>query len=184
MGTSFKYYAIRIQKKYGTLNFKKYSVAGFGIGGYHICRSRNKEIFIGLNIFHCQKGGYITSDNVCDEIVHCPYDNSDMIFCKVCDENQLINCNRSKATYKKYCGLNFYMGLKEECKKFNSFNFWRKGSNIYETIDHSNTQNKNINISSFKVNSDLLAQCKPSQIPCGDFNCYNFTDVCKYKLNL
>ena len=111
VGTSLKYYAIRIQKKYGNLNFKKHSVAGFDIGGYHICKFRKKEIFIGLNIFHCQEGGYITSDNVCDEIVHCPYDNSDEIFCKVCDENQLINCNRSQAAYKKYCGLNFYMGL-------------------------------------------------------------------------
>ena len=70
--TSLKYYAIRIQKKYGNLNFKKHSVAGFDIGGYHICKFRKKEFFIGLNIFHCQKGGYITSDNVCDEIVHCP----------------------------------------------------------------------------------------------------------------
>ena len=39
-------------------------------------------MFIGLNLFHCKKGGYITSNNICDEIIHSPYDNSDEYFCK------------------------------------------------------------------------------------------------------
>ena len=185
LGSSLNYSAFTIQKKYGKLSIKKHSISGFGIGGYHIFKFRKKKLFIGLNIFHCQKGGYITSDNICDEITHCPYDNSDENFCKVCNENQQINCNKRKSTHNRYCGLNLYVGLKEECKKFNSFNSWRKGSNIYEIIEKRNTQNKNINISSVKRNSTLLTQCKPFEIPCGtkDFYCYNFTDVCKYKLN-
>ena len=56
LGSSLKYYAYSIQKKYGKLSIKKYSNPAFGIGGYHIFKFRKKKIVIGLNLFHCKKG--------------------------------------------------------------------------------------------------------------------------------
>ena len=77
------------------------------------------------------------------------------------------------------------MGLKGECKKFNSLHSWRKSSNIFEMTEKRNIQNKKIKISSVKGNSLLLTKCKAFEISCGTeaANCYKFTDVCKYKLN-
>ena len=184
VGNISNYYTFRIQKKYSKLIIEKQSEADFDGQGCLICKCDTLKKVIGINLFHCQRGGYISSNSVCNEAVDCPNDQSDEDFCKVCKETDLTNCNyTTMPLHKNYCKLNFYVGLKGKCKKFNSLNSWEEHSNTHEAIQISN--NKNINIlSPSKENPGLFHLCKPFEILCGKntLYCYNITDLCQYKL--
>ena len=182
-----KYYVFEIINRYKKLIVKAYSKVILDVGAYYICQFEKMQLQVGNNIFKCKKGGYISPYYICDKLVDCPNDNSDEDFCNICHENSM-NC-KSLTKHKIYCGFNFYMSFDGNCKKINSFIFWKDHFSEYSIspeVDFQKNDNNIFQQLSVKGRNDsFLVSCKPFEISCGNntIPCYNFTDICTYKLS-
>ena len=47
------------------------------IKGLYVCHFDRLEILVGINIYNCRRGGYISTIHICDGIFDCPNDKSD-----------------------------------------------------------------------------------------------------------
>ena len=116
---------IEITKLFNRPKFKYISKQNSTHGGYTICNIKRSKIKIGINLFHCKKGGYILQNLVCDENKDCPNDNSDEDFC-ICNNgikniSKTVFCQVLKISHSiAHCTPNYYVGHKGSCDKYNS----------------------------------------------------------------
>ena len=114
---------IQIYKLFGKLRLHHVSVQNSTLDGFYICTFHQKKIIIGINMFHCQKGGYILHKYTCDGIKDCPNDNSDELSC-ICEKEYFDSKHRSLCMQIKsvlkipYCTSKYYVDLKGICKKY------------------------------------------------------------------
>ena len=195
-----KVHIIEITKFFNKPNFNYIINQNSTRGGYAICNIERSKIKIGINIFHCKKGGYILQNLVCDENRDCPNDSSDEDFC-ICNKG---NENSSKAILCKvlkinqsvtHCTPNYYVGLKGSCDKYDSGdkeilqNFLCNTVEQLITTSSPDVQNcgvkpQNTSLPLLSSQANHIFPCRPYEIPCMDSNaCFDFKDICLYKLD-
>ena len=90
--------AIKIYKLFNQVQFKQIKKQTSTISGYIPCNFNKVKIQIGINVFHCKKGGYISPEYMCDEHKDCPNDNTDEYFC-MCNKDmynmKILFCAKS-----------------------------------------------------------------------------------------
>ena len=120
-----KVHIIEIHRFFSRLKFNYIYKQKIPLSGYVICNIKRTKIKIGINIFHCNKGGYMLHNLVCDKNKDCPNDNSDEDYC-ICNEG---NENSSKQFFCKvlkinqsrtHCTPNYYVGHKGSCDKYDT----------------------------------------------------------------
>ena len=180
-------------KKY--LNTYKYKTKSVGIAvaqGFYVCERSKETIFFGIIIYSCSKGGYISSQYLCDGTIDCPNDNSD----------EILSICLDKSYSKGGCSSLYFADLDGVCLKYASLTLNQMTASQQDFLCKSG-----IKIDWAMVN-DLVADCGtrvedepqlllllqnklrmrcalPDQIPCKEHHprCYNITEICKYKLN-
>ena len=114
---------IQVYKLFGKLRIHHISAQNYSLDGIFICTYSQRKINIGINMFHCKKGGYILHKYICDGIKNCPNDNSDELSC-ICvkdyfDSKHKNLCMQIKPELKiPQCTSNYYLDLKGKCKKY------------------------------------------------------------------
>ena len=109
--------AIKIYKLFNQVQFKQIKKQTSTISGYIPCNFNKVKIQIGINVFHCKKGGYISPEYMCDEHKDCPNDNTDEYFC-MCNKDMYnmkksILCKKLKSRQNiSKCTPNYYMDTK------------------------------------------------------------------------
>ena len=99
---------VKVYKLFGKLRLHHVSVQNSTMDGFHICTFNQRKINIGINMFHCKKGGYILQKYTCNGIKDCPNDNSDELSC-ICekeyfDSKHMPLCMQIKSVLKiPYC---------------------------------------------------------------------------------
>ena len=73
--------SVKFHKLFGKVRFIYHIENNSTVSGTHICVSHKRRNYIGTNIFHCIKGGYILYRNTCDGVNDCPNDSSDEQSC-------------------------------------------------------------------------------------------------------
>ena len=77
---------VQVHTLFGKVRFVYHVQNNSTVSGIHICVSHKRRNYIGSNIFHCNKEGYILYRNTCDGTKDCPNDNSDEQSC-ICDKD-------------------------------------------------------------------------------------------------
>ena len=160
------------------------------------------------NLFSCKSGSFISSRKVCDETVDCGLsDNSDEYKCKCQTQDRRCKYITSdqKRTWK--CSSFYFTGIDGKCY---SFDHQYIQVNIINKISIISNKIKCINgneIDTILID-DLVSDCgesgddesvlkdilvnhnyyschKEGEIPCknGHNRCFDFTDICVYRLN-
>ena len=114
----------QVHKLFGKVRFIYHVENNSTVSGIHICVAHKRRNYIGSNIFHCNKGGYILYSNTCDGTKDCPNDNSDEQSC-ICDNDFFFKTKENNICMKlktskivNHCIPNYYMGAKGTCKKY------------------------------------------------------------------
>ena len=202
---SMQFQIVKVYKLFDSLRFTHKFVQGVTFGGTLICTFSKVKVSISTNMFSCSTGGYILHKYTCDGIRDCPNDNSDETFC-VCDEEHYEGntcMELQKRQNVTHCSHNHFMNMKGACIKYD-FKL-TNNENMFQTISEMKNENTfvcnngqtlkipmiNDLIPDFGPDSEnepiLLAakDCEPTEIHCmeGHIQCFNFTDICMYKLN-
>ena len=109
------------KKILGQLYFKSEYVSSFEAEGFFLCNVKGYTVFNGSNLFHCNAGGYISYEYVCDGSIDCPNDVSDekKIFCvKYGKENFLLNSEEHNRNHK--CSNLYLLTVSGTCQKYSS----------------------------------------------------------------
>ena len=118
-------HVIKFKHFFNKLNYIHTQVAKYKVSGYLVCSYKKHGISSWANLFHCTKGGYILSENLCDSVIDCPNDRSDEEFC-YCQNNSAnrTSSNFCKILYfgmkKKVCSNLYYMTVQGTCLKYKS----------------------------------------------------------------
>ena len=75
-----------------------------------MCVRSKETIFFGIIIYSCSKGGYISSQYLCDGTIDCPNDNSD----------EILSICLDKSYSKGGCSSLYFAGLDGVCLKYAS----------------------------------------------------------------
>ena len=170
--------------------------------GYNLCKFKGKRKGLKMLIFICKEAGYILINYVCDGQIDCPNDKSDESDCIWKSKEEYIpniqhwKCPPLYQTSKdKYCTQFIKNAHKnKQMKRTMTIKKHFKCNDGY-TINHflvndlipdcgpSAEDEPLLKILLF--NQKVLNLCKPSEIPCkdGHIKCYNFTDICIFRLN-
>ena len=163
------------------------------IEGYHMCVFKKRRVITKRILFFCLKGGYISFILVCDGKVDCYTDNSDENFCDCSAENteyiycKYITSNKTIAV----CSPIYYKNIFGQCSKYKKMNFLEDVPKNYHKSSIISTPNCNY-MKQYDPKMNLMMQqdktnnCEPKMIPCtyDVLNCYSFSDICVYKLNI
>ena len=202
---------VKVQNLFGKLRFVNVTTHNVTSSGNYVCAQDKVTINIGLNIFHCKRGGFILHTYICDGIKDCPNDNSDEFLCTCNSENISMKKNTFCMKWftrqnRAQCTPNYIMEVTGICKKYE-----------FKKVIHRNelklgrTLNKNVHDSGKSHDFSLLSnlylvyepqsegesillplnrqvktfQCNPWEIHCmeGNMLCFNITDICLYQLN-
>ena len=162
----FKVQPVQVSKLFGKLEFTLISTQNSTSNAIHICAAEKVNINIGLNIFHCKKGGYILHTHTCDGVTDCPNDNSDEQFC-ICNNRSF---NMKKINFcmqllsrqnRTQCTSNYFMDITGICKKFEFI----KTINTKESEILSKKKNlkkfvrNNGNLLDYSLFNDLFSDC-------------------------
>ena len=101
-------YKFSYQKYLNIYEYKRDIISNDNAEGFHICVAEKIPIFIGSNMYKCAKGGYISSQFICDGNKDCPNDYSD---------ETLYLCNTFPDS-KPTCGSLHYLASNGECLKY------------------------------------------------------------------
>ena len=193
------------------LNSRQYVADIDDVEGFHICLRKRLKVQTGFQIFHCEGGGFISQDSICDGMVDCPFDSSDE-FSDLCVPNYNIT-KEDTFNGKVSCAQVYFMTANGLCFKYrNSMNFQK-----HYSVKNDRLQQRDIsvNISSVKVKrvfnvksekflpeknvyaesvlkpiiSSLhkIASCpNPYELTCfqGQPACFSIYDICHYRLNM
>ena len=88
--------------------------------GFFACKTEMPIFPVGINIFYCTKGGYISSAYMCDGFPDCVYDESDELKCFY-NETSKITSQTYKTTKpfdRIRCSVLLYTNLKGKCQKY------------------------------------------------------------------
>ena len=111
-------FVVKIQKFFGLLSTRKNTIEK-NSDGYHICNFEKIKLTIGLNMYHCKKGGYILTYYICDGIDDCPNDNSDEEYCICVNRTLRRQHDLCQVIYLgqniKICGNNYIMTIQGNC---------------------------------------------------------------------
>ena len=190
-----KVHIIEIHKSFNRPTFNYIYKQNYTFGGYTICNIKRSKIKIGLNIFHCKKGGYILQNLVCDENKDCPNDSSDEDFC-ICNNRiknvskTIFSCKVLKINQNRtFCTPNYYVGHKGSCDKYDSGDKEILQTFFCSNVEQINVQNcivkpKTVSLSLYLTQMNHILQCRPYEIHCMDSNtCFDFKNICLYKLD-
>ena len=204
---------LKVHKLFRRLRFTQTLVQNNTVSGNYICTLNKHKIHIGINIFYCRLGGYILKKYICDGYIDCPNDSSDENMCTCNEEHYSKNskniCMKMQRRHNfTHCTHNYFMDITGLCKKyvFNMITVKNKSKMRENKKMKMFLCNNGQTLSTFLVN-DLISDCgpdsedepillaikaknqtfhcKPWEIPCmeGHTRCFNFTDICHYKLN-
>ena len=116
--------SVKFHKLFGKVRFIYHIENNSTVSGTHICVSHKRRNYIGTNIFHCIKGGYILYRNTCDGIKDCPNDSSDEQSC-ICKKEFFFKTMKNNICMKlqttknaNHCTPNYYMEVNGTCKKY------------------------------------------------------------------
>ena len=202
---------IKVYKLFGRLRLTH--IFNVPVGGTVICTFKKIKYIFGINIFSCRKGGYVLHMYTCDGIQDCPNDDSDEMFCFCEDEfngAEENNCMKLKTRHNvTHCTHNYFMNKKGTCIKYNfKLRTIENKLDVISTMKNEKTFScNNGKILRISLLNDLIPDCgtesedepillalketldqfhcEPWEIPCvrGHIHCFNFTNICVYKLN-
>ena len=204
---------VKVHKLFGKVRFIYHIEKNSTVSGIHICVSHKRRNHIGTNIFHCIKGGYILYSNTCDGIQDCPDSSDeqscicDKDFFFKTKENNI--CKVQTRQIVNRCTPNYYMEVNGNCKKYDFKMVTnqdvlldlqpKKGENrflcnngkelhvsfINDLVSDCGAQFEDEPILQALKEKNKTFHCNPWEIPCmeGHIKCFNFTDICIYKLN-
>ena len=74
-------YVVKFQRSLNKITERHSTVNKSIAKGFYTYQYNRINIIIGINLFNCTKGGYISSEYICDGYTDCPNDQSDERFC-------------------------------------------------------------------------------------------------------
>ena len=121
-GSVFRFY-----NNFGHLKYKPENASKFS-KEFHTFKVKKTKILIGINMFHCLEGGYISVKSICDGNIDCPNSNSDEELC-ICNANVIVDHGAKKhlceqilqGESKNKCTILYQMNEKGVCKKYMDF---------------------------------------------------------------
>ena len=203
-GNMIHNYLVKITWQHNKINFKYTTVKNIIKNGHFFCKFRSKERSLTLLIFHCMKGGFISYSYVCDGNLDCPnYDDTDESNCtnemnmskRHCFSLYQMSKYRQCKQFREV--INVYFKLQNKSDKntlapvqkahFKCTNGYHIDSKLFNDLiaDCGPAAEDEPLLKSILSNKNILNLCKPSEIPCmyGHAKCYNFSDICIFKLN-
>ena len=78
-------HAMKVYKLFNKIHVKDIFKEGSVFSGYVISNFNKTKIEIGVNLYHCKRGGYVLHEYVCDGITDGPNDKSDEESC-ICND--------------------------------------------------------------------------------------------------
>ena len=99
---------VKFRRSFNKVTYRIKTVRISESRGFGVCKYRklNRSILIGLNLFLCTKGGYISSLNICDGIRDCQFDISDEENCTCGIKQTQPNCKIIYTKKLKTCSWN------------------------------------------------------------------------------
>ncbi len=161
-------YGIKFERILNKLTFKNISIYFSEVQGFFVCHSRMVYLIVGLNIFCCKAGGYISADYICDGSTDCPNDESDEADCPF---HKLKTSENTSNTFryghfqrtKTSCPNLYFMTKREFCEKYRgAFNDTNKNktSTAKNNLEFSFSCN-NGKIINANILNDLNLDCGP-----------------------
>ncbi len=181
--------------------------------GFFACKYNKVEHVISLIIFYCSKGGYISTDNVCDGIHDCPNDQTDESDC-VPHQPTSSSSNKTMVygSHRRVCPDLFHMTKEGNCEKYNGITTARKEKSFKDNVvdvkaSHFTLDETYIDFDVFTVifedddNDDdevekeifvpssemgnFFSCIQEDMIPCtgGHSVCFYINEICQYRLN-
>ena len=202
-------YVVKFQRFMTKLEYRYYSVPLSQARGFYVCNYEKFSISIGINLFYCTKGEYISSEYLCDGVLDCS-NSMDEDNC-TCPHNLhhsgYISCKIiTFGKMKRTCSMLYFMTTKGDCKKYlyitdkkNNLmlNFVEKflcndGKTINLALKNDlvidcGPEGEDEPILMSLLKHDIYSPCKqPNMIPCkeGHSRCCYFRDICCYRLNM
>ena len=113
---------LKFQRSLNKVTYRIKTVAISQARGLGVCKYGKLNILIRLNLFICTKGGYISSQNICDGIEDCQFDKSDEENCTCSIQKNIYpNCKIILNRKLKICSEMYYMTFNGNCKKYTHF---------------------------------------------------------------
>ena len=147
-------------------------------GGLHIYTTRKTTADIGINLFLCAGGSYISSKHLCDGVVNCQMnDNSDEAM-ELCDDMEF------QRNEQKDHNIQMYTSQKQDIFKCNSSEEILMPLLNDLVSDCGDNKDEPILLKNL-VEGFYVHWSDPSQIPCrtGHPRCFNIEQICIFHLD-
>ena len=118
--------------------------------GYFLCKFNTFETMVHSVTYQCAKGGYISLNDVCDQTIDCPNDNSDEQDCKYSIFLETDNKNHHTQLVQK-CEPLYFTNMHGSCKQHSSKFIYKK---------------KRLVLSSEVITTDLSYNIHNNYFPC------------------
>ncbi len=182
----------RVLNTYKTSHFRTSHKTASGVC---VCEREIQSVKVPEHTHKCKTGEHISESLICDGKIDCLDEHSDESNC-LCKtkHNRSLNSDKCKQVIfldqnKTICGPLYYRNVRGSCQMFHPFSKMptHERTNNSRTGHSTEESDPNLFQQVLQWTNEKNSECAaPNQVPClmaASSICYNFSDICVYKLN-